>query len=160
MNTDEFILATALTTAMGLGGLASCGCAAFAWCRRVRPAATVSQWSRAKGEILTAEVIVHRSADGEEYEPRVRYAYDVAGFRLAGDQLRIGATQLLFADRDIAAAAIARYHYGATVLVHVDPTNHSRSVLEAEPVTSGPKLWLPLGFVLLATAISICITLA
>lgn len=160
MDTDEFILATAFATVIGLGGLASLGCAAVAWRSRVRLADAVSDWSRAKGEILAAEIIVHRTADGDEYEPRVSYAYDIAGFRLAGDQLRIGARQVRLSDRDIAAAAIARYHRGAPVLVHVDPTNHSRSVLEAEPTTSGLKLWLALGFALLATAAYMGITLA
>lgn len=160
MNTDIFVLATALATAMGLGGLASLGCAAFAWRNRVRLAAAVSGWSRAEGEILTAEVIVHRTADGDEYEPRVSYAYDIAGFRLAGDQLCVGARQIRLSDRGIAAAAIARYHRGAPVLVHVDPTNHSRSVLEAEAATSGLKMWLALGFALLVTAACMCVTLA
>jgi hypothetical protein len=145
---------------MGLGGLASLGCAAFAWRSRIRLADAVSGWSRAEGEILTAEVIVHRTADGDAYEPRVCYAYDFAGFRLGSDQLRVGARQILLSNRDFAAAAIARYHRGTKVVVHVDPTNHSHSALEVEPVTSGLKLRLAVSLTLLAAAASLWITLA
>jgi hypothetical protein len=133
VNTNAFIMATAVTTAMGLGGLASVGRAAFAWRSRIRLADAVAGWGRAEGEILTAEVVVHRTADGDAYEPRVCY---------------------------FAAAAIARYHRGATVVVRVDPTNHSRSALETEPVTSGLQSWLALGVTLLATAALLWITLA
>ena len=160
MNTDEFVLATAFATAMGLGGLAFLGAAAFAWRSRVRLAGAVSDWRQANGEILTAEIIVHRTADGDEYEPRVSYAYDIAGFRLAGDQLRVGARQVRLLKRRHRCRGDRSLPSRRSCPGACRSDNHSRSVLEAEPATSGLKSWFALGFALLAAAACTYFTLA
>lgn len=153
MPTDAMVLA-----AMIAGGVACTVYAALAWHLRVRAAARASGWPVTDGEILSAEIVVHRSDDGDEYEPQVRYAYRVAGHRLTGDRLRVG-TRRIRSERAIARAAIAHYRAGDRVRVHYDPARPERSVLEPAPTGSGLRPWLLCGLFLLASSAYVAVTL-
>ena len=125
--------------------------AVFAWHHRVQTAERASHWSMAHGEILQSELVVERDSDGDDYIPRVRYAWTAHGKRWTGDRIRIG-PGMSFKDRMLAQHALAPYRAGERVRVWYDPEKPSRAVLEREATGAGLQPWLIMGLFLLGAA--------
>jgi hypothetical protein len=141
------------------GGFACLAYAVTAWLRRVRRAEeAAAHWRMADAEIISVEVIRHRDSDGDEYEPRVRYAYRVAGRRFEGEKLRIGA-KIMMNDKYDAQLSIAKYFAGDRIQIRYDPDKPQRSVLEPVPTPSGLWQWVVFGIFLLASGAYIAVTL-
>jgi hypothetical protein len=143
---------------MVAAGLASVGYGVWEWHRRVQLAEAAKHWTVVRGEILSAEVIVHEDSDGDEYEARVRYAYSVGGRRLLGDRTQAGG-KIKSPNETLVRGIIAPYRAGDRVLVRFDPANPDRAVLEAAPTVTGLKGWLIFGGFLLASSAYIAMTL-
>ena len=143
---------------MVAAGLASVGYGAWEWHRRVQLAEAAKHWTVVRGEILSAEVIVHEDSDGDQYEARVRYAYSVGGRRLTGDRIQAGAKIKSF-NETLVRSIVAPYRAGDRVLVRFDPANPERAVLEAAPSVTGIKAWLIFGGFLLASSAYVATTL-
>ena len=81
-------------------------------------------WEGVDGTVCAASVIF----DGEDYRPRIEYAYSYHGRALRGAKVRSPAA--VFNWRGPAERVVAKYRPGSAVTVFVNPENPGESVLE------------------------------
>ena len=85
-------------------------------------------WPTADGVVVTAEVVERSSRGGDEFEPRIAYAYVVTGRPYTGHVVRSGGFE--YGNRARAEAKLAEYPVGSAVTVRYDPGDPGRAVLE------------------------------
>jgi hypothetical protein len=104
------------------------------------------EWSRAPGQVLSSDVQGSwrsaRAASEHQitapryvYEPRVQYAFTLAGRTFQSNQLSL--SDVWTAAPGPAEETVRRYPVGATVTVHYDPVDPTRSVLELGDSSGG-----------------------
>lgn len=112
----------------------------------------ILQYSKAKkaaGEWLTVQGVVEdsqlsirhaRSSSGTsstQYRPKVTYQYQVNGQSISNDSIAFGDGNM---SRKKAEEKLAQYPKGAMVMVHYDPADPSKAVLETESKNFGTNL--------------------
>lgn len=110
-------------------------------------------WPTAPGVILSSGLSRHDSYDTDtgtstSFKPEVQYQYNVMGQNFTGDKLSFGNVSYSY---NIAAKKIAPYPQGTQVLVHYDPADPSKSVLETK--SAGGVVLLIVGAVFILVAI-------
>ena len=124
-----------LMIAFGVSGIfALVGITLLAWWAIARRRAATSQaWPAAPGQITGAVVHSFQRRDNEGdvttfYEPRVDYAYTIAGQALTGKRIEFGAAAST--NRAKAEQVLSRYTPGAAVEVYYNPARPTDAVLE------------------------------
>ena len=97
-------------------------------------ARTSARWPTVTGRITASRVssFIERDEDGDETEKflaNVQYAYRVGAANYRGNAVNWGWTSI-YADRDNAAAALAKYPADSTVTVYYDPADPDHAVLD------------------------------
>jgi len=126
---------TPLLVAFGVSAIfALVGVGLLAWWVIARRRAAASQaWPAAPGQITSAMVHSFQRRDNEGdvttyYEPRVEYAYTIAGETHTGKRIAFGAPAS--ANRKRAEQAISHYAPGTAVEVYYNPARPADAVLE------------------------------
>ena len=123
-----------------------------------KKARAAEAWPTAAGVILSSGLEENRSYDQEEqrteitYEPCVQYQYSLMGQLYQGNSLSFGKASY---DFRTASKKIAAYPQGAQVVVHYDPADPNKAVLETK--SAGGIILYLLGslFMLIGLAIPI-----
>ena len=110
-------------------------------------------WLTVHGTVLKSSIKVNRNRNSKgqtttNYEPQVNYQYQVKDQTYSGDRLGFGSGRFGKAKAD---KKIALYPQGAQVIVHYDPADPSKAVLETKALGGG--LNLILGILLLVLGI-------
>ena len=105
-------------------------------------------WPTTQGVMLSSGLKENRHYDSEThrtsvtYEPQVQYQYSIMGQTYQGDHLAFGKASYNY---NTAAKKIAPYAQGANVVVHYDPADPSKAVLETK--AAGGVLLIVMGAV-------------
>jgi hypothetical protein len=110
-------------------------------------------WLTVPGVVLNSDIRVHRSRSSKgqtttSYEPQVSYQYQVNLQTYNGDRLGFGSGSYGKAKAD---RKIAIYPQGAQVIVHYDPADPSKAVLETKAM--GGVTFLTLGIILIVMGV-------
>jgi hypothetical protein len=106
---------------------------AFIHVRAVGKAKASETWPTTIGKILSSEVLVEESRDGEGstwYNPVVAYSYSAAGRTIEGSRIRFGNVRR--GSQKKAEAVLANYRPGAPVTVRYNPEKPDEAVLETQ----------------------------
>ncbi len=123
--------------------------AGLAWFVRSQLAAIrqARSWPTANATILGSSISSQQIGEGEMYEPKVRYAYEVAGQRYESERIRFGR---FWESQNGARAILERFPVGSSVPVYYDPADPAIATLET---TAASKFRLySLSFAVLALA--------
>jgi hypothetical protein len=110
-------------------------------------------WPTVPGVILSSGLSRHDSYDADtgtstSFKPEVQYQYSVMGQNFVGDQISFGNVSYSY---NIAAKKIAPYPQGTQVLVHYNPSDPSKAVLETK--SAGGVVLIIVGAVFIVIAI-------
>jgi hypothetical protein len=89
-------------------------------------------WVAVQGLITKSGVIDESTEENSCYAPLVRYTYQVMGQSYEGDLISFGSAGVTYGKRKKAEKVVARHLPGSQVLIHYDPDDPSKSVLERE----------------------------
>jgi hypothetical protein len=108
-------------------------------------------WLTTYGVVLDSSVTVHRSRSSKgnttvSYKPQVNYEYLVKDQKYSTDRIGFGSSA--YSIRGKADKVIANYLQGTKVIVHYDPADPSKAVLETKAM--GGVNFIILGVILLA----------
>jgi hypothetical protein len=110
---------------IGVAALVVLICGGIAIVMFLRTAATAG-WQPAPGQVLESRVVHSSTTEGTSSDPRVVYAYLVAGRQYQGERIFVGgAVSGWGADK-----TVARYPVGSAVQVFYNPANPAEAVLE------------------------------
>lgn len=108
-----------------------------------------TRWPSVQGRVVSAEVVRHPDTDGDVFEPRLAYTYQVGREQLTAWRIRFGNKS---SSQDWATDMVRKYPAGSAPTVHYNPRDLSESVLETG-VTVGDLSFalflLPFNFVAL-----------
>jgi len=108
-----------------------------------KKAARMDAWLPVEGQVLSSVVGTWQFNEFSslEYEPRIRYRYEVDGrFHESG---RIRRVPIRSAHMDKAQSWVARYPAGVPVKVWVDPADPSAAVLKRDSKAALYSIWFP-----------------
>jgi hypothetical protein len=133
---------------------------AFIHFRAAGKAKASETWPTTIGKILSSEVLVEESRDGEGstwYNPVVAYSYSAGGRSLEGSRIRFA--NMRRGSRKKAEAVLASYRAGAPVTVRYNPEKPDEAVLETQKpgplylvLALGGLVFIAVGLVLGAAA--------
>ena len=111
------------------------------------------EWPTIPGVVLSTGLQEQHSYDSDSgssttYKPVVQYQYSIMGQKYNGDRVTFGSVSY---DYNTAAKKIAAYPQGASVIVHYDPNDPSKAVLEAKSASGW--IFLVLGVIFVVTGI-------
>jgi hypothetical protein len=93
-----------------------------------------SRWPTAEATILESHVRTashtHLDVTTESFTPVLRYRYTVEGVEREGRAIDHSPLDVSHGERGKAEAVVARYPAGSTHLVHYDPEDSARAILE------------------------------
>jgi hypothetical protein len=134
---------------------------------RIRAINQVKSWQRATGVVLSSTIkerVVRSRATWTEYSPDVAFAYNTRDGRKTSGKYSIDPNAFWFPKREQALALKNKYLDGASVDVHVCPTDPHLAVLSAD---CDSRRWSHLlavaiggAMVLLAGIVGICVSYA
>ncbi len=118
-------------------------------------------WPATDGRIVSSDIKISRTIgyytpSSSVYLPHIRYEYSAGGRTYTADRFAFGAKG--FTQRDEAERVVERYPVGERVLVHYDPRNPRRVVLEPG-VNSRPAIKRVSGLGLLLVLIGVLLLL-
>jgi len=123
-----------------------------------KKAKAAEAWPTVPGVMLSSGLKENRSYDSEThrtsvtYEPQVQYQYSLMGQTYQGDHLAFGKAGYGY---NTASKKIAPYAQGANVVVHYDPADPSKAVLETK--AAGGVLMIVIGAIFLVIGLIIAI---
>ncbi|PKN84982.1 MAG: hypothetical protein CVU46_12575 [Chloroflexi bacterium HGW-Chloroflexi-8] len=99
---------------------------------RAKKAAT--EWQTVQGVVQDSELSIRhaRSSSGTsstQYRPKVTYQFQVNGQSISNDSIAFGDSNM---SRNKAEEKLSEYPKGALVMVHYDPADPAKSVLETK----------------------------
>ena len=100
-----------------------------------KKAKAAEAWPTVPGVILSSGLKENRQYDSDDgrttvtYEPQVQYQYSLMGQTYQGDRLAFGKVSYNYG---LASKKLAPYAQGANVVVHYDPADPSKAVLETK----------------------------
>jgi len=123
---------TIITFVLFIGGGLFLLVMAFLQYSKAKKAAT--EWQSVQGVVQDSELSIRhtRSSRGTstaQYSPKVTYQYQVNGQSISNDSIAFGNSNM---PRKKAEEKLAEYPKGAMVMVHYDPNDPTKSVLETK----------------------------
>jgi len=99
---------------------------------KAKKAAT--EWQTVQGVVQDSQLSIRHSRSSRgtsttQYQPKVTYQYQVNGQSISNDSIAFGAGNM---PRKKAEEKLAEYPKGAMVMVHYDPEDAAKSVLETK----------------------------
>ncbi len=107
----------------------------------------MDDWGQAEGQIIASSVVEWRFNEfsREEYEPRIRYRYQVEDTDFIGDRIR--RVSIRSTSPSKVQTWVERFPAGETVTVFFDPVDPSLSVLKRDSKAALYSIWFPFLFV-------------
>jgi len=93
-----------------------------------------TEWQTVQGVVQDSELSIRharssRGTSSTQYQPKVTYQYQVNGQSISNDSIAFGDGNM---PRKKAEEKLAEYPKGAMVMVHYDPNDPAKSVLETK----------------------------
>ena len=117
--------------------------------QRMKAKRAEETWQTIPGVITNSQIQTHHSRNSKgqsrtSYEPCVNYQYQIMGSSYTGNSIGFGKANY---DFNKANSIIAKYPQGATVMVHYNPEDPQKAVLETK--ASGFATFLAVGIIFL-----------
>lgn len=151
-----------LTIVFGIGMFAVGLVMLIVWSSQRKKAKAAEAWPTIQGVILSAGLQEHRHHDSKThrtsvtYEPMVTYQYSLMGQSYQGNSLAFGHASY---DYNSANRKIAAYPQGAQVMVHYDPVDPAKAVLETKAAGGAVLIVIGILFMVLGAAVTILFAL-